>query len=208
MSVLTRPMGNVIDQTGASIHERGGRASALHGGEPGKPAGHVAAIQLADPLLWDRQPRYRRRHGDRRLCRGAGGDLRHVVDRPADRIHILPRPALCADQPNYAELGADRRCQDRSSQDFRDSRHRAGSQGRYAKLSSERSARGSRLVRGRLSLSRRHPNSHRHRAESTSRDQDCCCRPDRSGQIDASRSVAPVLRSVGGLRRHRWGRCS
>ena len=68
--------------------------------------------------------------------------------------------------------------------------------------------RGSRLVRGRLLLSRRHPNPRRHRPESTSRSQDRCCRPDRSGQIDAARSVATVLRPIGGLRRDRWPRCA
>jgi len=79
---------------------------------------HVAAVQLADPLFRHRQPRHCRRDGARRLCRSAGCHLRDIVDRAADRIYLLPRPALCTDQPDYPELGADRGRPSGGLQDF------------------------------------------------------------------------------------------
>ena len=120
-------MGDVVDQGGAGLYQGGRRASPLYGREPRKPAGDPAPLQLADALFGCGQRCHCRRHRARRLCRRARRDLGRADGRPADRLHLLSRAALRADQPDHPELGADRRRPGRRPPGVRSARHRARS---------------------------------------------------------------------------------
>ncbi len=97
----------------------------------------------------------RARHRARRLCRRALGAVGHAVARPADRLHLLSRAALRADQPDHPELGPDRRRAGRRAARLRGARHRGRSQGRHAELPRRGRARRDRMARRQLPLPRR-----------------------------------------------------
>ena len=107
--LLAGAVGHGGDQGRPGLRQGRGGAPALYGREPREPARDLAALYLADALFRRGQPGHRGRHGDRHLCRRAGGDDGAAHGRATRRLYLVPGAALYADQSDHAELGPYRR---------------------------------------------------------------------------------------------------